>query len=564
MLNRIREIFDRVHLSKRTGFIVGGVLLVVIVLQILFPYDRAYFNASIDGQPVGLMTRVELQSFVDQRYGAAKVNTVNPVSSSSFKQAGIVVDNTETAKQATDYPVWQRLIPFSFVSKFFSSKTDTVVTYNSARLGDWAIALRDACKVAAVDADISVNNRGTLATVPSRKGRQCNEGAIVASLKATPLAPVMSVATRAASVAPKRSDGAVNARVKEIQSIVDQGVTVTILGTTTSALPNEIVSWLVFQDGKDGAITLDIDPDKVKSFIERAQKPIYIAPGTTVIRTIDGVESSRIDGAKGRGIDQTKLLEQLRTQFKEAKTTPIEAVTTELPAIQQVLASYTNSSAGLNALLADIAKEKGNMAISVRELAGQGRVAHANGAKGFHPASTYKLYVAYSMIKRVESGSLNWSSPLNGTTLDDCLMRMIVNSDNDCPEAFADTVKWGGVQSDIKSLGLSGTNLNTSPMVSTVNDQSLFLEKLYRGQLMKDENKNKLLDLMKRQRYRAGVPAGVPYQVADKVGFLSGLLHDSGIVYSPKGDYVISVYSDGGSWGNIADAARRIDQLLNS
>jgi hypothetical protein len=42
-------------------------------------------------------------------------------------------------------------------------------------------------------------------------------------------------------------------------------------------------------------------------------------------------------------------------------------------------------------------------------------------------------------------------------------------------------------------------------------------------------------------------------RVADKVGFMDGLLHDAAIVYGPNGTYVLAVMTDGSSWATIAD-----------
>lgn len=563
MLNRIRGVLGRIRISKRTGYIIGGVLLAIVVLQLAFPRDKAFFNAKIDGVPVGLKSSEEIQSLLRDRYKSAVVLTKNPDTKTSFKDAGVIVSYSESARKVTDYPLWQRLIPLSSLIRSFGISQSVVTMTDPEILSVWAANTEQACAKNPVDAAIVVTDDFDLTISTSEKGRKCDDKVLVDSLNAAKVSPTMQVDSRAKSIDPARSDKDVQAKLKEVQSIVDQGVTVTVLGTSTSAVPSEIISWLKFTDGPDKSIVLDIDPEKVQPFVERAEKPIYIAPGTTVVRMVDGAETSRVTGEKGRGIDRNKLVEQLRVQLQQAKTEPILAVAADLPPKEQVLRTYTNSLAGLNALLADLARENHDMAISVREMSGQGRVASVNGSKTYQPASTYKLFVAYSMIKKVESGELNWQSPLNGTSLDECMSRMIINSDNDCPRAFAAQYSWGLIQSDLKALGLTETNLNTSPLIGTTSDQALFLEKFYRGQLMKDENKNKLLDLMKRQKFRQGIPAGVPHTVADKVGFLTGLLHDSAIVYSPKGDYAISIYTDGGTWGDIADAARRIDQLLS-
>ena len=65
---------------------------------------------------------------------------------------------------------------------------------------------------------------------------------------------------------------------------------------------------------------------------------------------------------------------------------------------------------------------------------------------------------------------------------------------------------------------------------------------------------------MKENVYVSGIPTGVPgATVADKVGFMDGLLHDAAIIYSTKGDYVLIIMTNGSSWGNIAALAKEIE-----
>jgi beta-lactamase class A len=65
---------------------------------------------------------------------------------------------------------------------------------------------------------------------------------------------------------------------------------------------------------------------------------------------------------------------------------------------------------------------------------------------------------------------------------------------------------------------------------------------------------------MKRQNYRRGIPAGIGANgtVADKVGFLDGLLHDAGLVYSQKGDFILVILTEGSSWSDIAALTQSI------
>lgn len=560
LLARAKSVISSKRFWKYTGVIVGAIIL----LQLIFPYDRAFFLSQVDGQPVGLKTKAEIEQLVKDRYKDGVVATTQPTSRTSFAETGVQIDATSTAERATDYPVWQRLIPLSSVARLFTSRQASEVNYLKLSNEQWASDIEAQCAVVAKDAGVEIRD-GRLAVTPSVEGAKCSKDNVIAALKSTKPAPEMKVNTARQVVAPKRSDAAVAAQVKKIEAVIAKGVSVDVMGAKVTAEPSEIVGWLVFADGENNQLKLDVDPAKLQDFIARVQRPIYVAPGTSVVAMRDGVETGRTTGANGRGVDSNDLITQLRQELNQQDAITLTAKVTDLPPKVVYSRSYTNSTAGLQALITDIAAEKGNMAIAITEIDGQRRNVSANGDKQYHPASTYKLFVAYGVIKRIEANQWKWNDQVGGTTVDECLTRMIVNSDNACAEAFAEKIGgWGAVQTDVKATGATGTNLNLGEPVGTVKDQVLFLTKLQNNQLMKQENRDKLLALMKRQQYRAGIPSGVKFDVADKVGFLGANLHDSGLIYTPHGVYALSIYSTGGSWGNIADAARRIEALLLS
>ena len=183
----------------------------------------------------------------------------------------------------------------------------------------------------------------------------------------------------------------------------------------------------------------------------------------------------------------------------------------------------------------------------------------------FTSASTYKIFVAYAMINDVETGRRTWSSAINGTTWDTCLSRMIINSDNACPEAYLASIGYSKFNEIVQSLGVSGkTAFQPYDMRTTAGDLALVLQKLYQGELMSEENKFKLLDLMSRQIYRQGIPTGVGGAgvVYDKVGFMDDLLHDAAIVHSDAGDYVLVIMTNGESWEYIAQVAAYVNGML--
>jgi len=105
---------------------------------------------------------------------------------------------------------------------------------------------------------------------------------------------------------------------------------------------------------------------------------------------------------------------------------------------------------------------------------------------------------------------------------------------------------------------VGGSDIKTTPA-----DLALFLAELQTGQILNQQSsRNLLMSAMKRNIYRQGIPAGISGSVvADKVGFLYGLLHDASIVYSPTGTYVLVIMTDGSSWSTIADFASQIEAL---
>jgi len=73
-----------------------------------------------------------------------------------------------------------------------------------------------------------------------------------------------------------------------------------------------------------------------------------------------------------------------------------------------------------------------------------------------------------------------------------------------------------------------------------------------------------LYPLLTHTEYEDGIPAGVPTgeTVVHKVGFLDGELNDAALVEGgPRGSYVLTVVTDGGSWQLIAAVAALVHQF---
>ena len=250
------------------------------------------------------------------------------------------------------------------------------------------------------------------------------------------------------------------------------------------------------------------------------------------------------------------MLQKLQSTI-DGGSLQLDAVTKAVPPREEYTRTYSSSDAGLSALMENFAKDHpGTYGVSMIELDGKKRRAEYNGDKQFVTASTYKLLVAYSLLKRIDSGARSWDSDQA------CFNKMISLSDNACAESFLNAIGVSTLTSEANAIGLkNSTFMKGGGPYTTANDQALLLGMIATGQNFSSANQQRLLEAMKKNAYRKGIPAGVSGTVADKVGFMNGLLHDSAIVYGSHGTYVLSIMTDGASWEAIADLAKQLDAL---
>jgi beta-lactamase class A len=335
-------------------------------------------------------------------------------------------------------------------------------------------------------------------------------------------------------------------------------------GDQSWALPGkEVTNWLDFTAQGD-QITPSFNSERAGSYLTATIAPkVAISAGVSKVATYDFVETSRQDGATGRVLNTEGTLANLLAYVTSQKDSAAVATTAVAPRVVYTR-SYSPTHQGLSALMANYAADHpGTFGMSMIELSGQYRNASFNGGRQFITASTYKLFVAYSTLKRIESGEWQWSDQVTGgRNLTQCFDDMIVKSDNACAATLLQKVGYTTITNEMRAIGLNDTTfLKGNSPLTTPGNLALFLASLQAGQLLSPSSTDTLLSAMKRNIYRQGIPAGISATVADKVGFLNALLHDAAVVYSPSGTYVLVIMTDGSSWANIADLAKKIEQL---
>ena len=152
------------------------------------------------------------------------------------------------------------------------------------------------------------------------------------------------------------------------------------------------------------------------------------------------------------------------------------------------------------------------------------------------------------------SGSLKWVRDGTSLSVMEIIYKMITESDNTATKMLIDYVGMPYLAEAFRNLGLERTNITPEGMslssrrvprenYTTAREMALLMERIYSGDLVNREASEFMLDVLKhtksRSRLRKGLPLG--WEIGHKTGLLRKSCHDVGIVFSPRGDYVIAV-----------------------
>lgn len=175
--------------------------------------------------------------------------------------------------------------------------------------------------------------------------------------------------------------------------------------------------------------------------------------------------------------------------------------------------------------------------------------AEINGRRQFPSASVAKVLVMACAYDLKEKGKLDLGYKIK--------LRKEDKSDNTATKMVVDAIGLPQIERYLLNVGLIGTRISDPTMLkeppaldnnlTTPHDMAVLIKKIYLADGFSREDSKDMLSFMKRQRYRWGIWRGVPpgTVVADKTGNLEGILNDAGVVYTKKGNYVLSVFTYG-------------------
>jgi len=239
-------------------------------------------------------------------------------------------------------------------------------------------------------------------------------------------------------------------------------------------------------------------------------------------------------------------------------------------------------------IISKINSVDGNFAVAFADLNGVNKIL-INSDEEFHPASTIKTPVMIEVFHQIEEGRFslndsilvenNFTSIADGSnfslqidrdsgedfykyigkkrTILQLLENMITVSGNLSANILIEIVKAENITRYMKSLGaeniyvlrgvedIKAFNLGINNR-ATARDLMIIYKKLAEGKVVSEKYSKKMIDILLRQRFNEIIPALLPanVKVANKTGSISGVLHDSGIVFLPNGKkYILILFS---------------------
>lgn len=250
-----------------------------------------------------------------------------------------------------------------------------------------------------------------------------------------------------------------------------------------------------------------------------------------------------------------------RTVTARAEASAVAAIPAATP--DPAVLAAAQQQAQLQQLLdAFAAGQSDKFGIVVKDLK-TGATATINPNRQLISASLYKMFVAQQIYRMADTGQISYGDPAGGGTgrnIEDCLRIMINVSDNGCGRALGKILGWGSQNEALKTAGYTNTNL-ASPQKTSAQDVATMLERLYKGTLNSPNSNQRYMDLLKGQRVNNRLPMGLPQGtlIAHKTGDLDGYVHDAGIVYGPKTEYLVVVTS--GQWARPGEAPAKFADL---
>lgn len=524
----------------------------ILAIQLVYPHNRTLPFSKFSDVSLGFLTTTSAQFKLDQLNSRQiSINTGNKIINLSLNEIGLSIQSQELVEQFSNYPLKNRLVPFSILAKPDYGNSSQTKVFDQNAFNAFTVAISRSLNTKANEGKVLFKN-GSFTVESPRAGRNYTADAIsqyfsIATDTAINGHAVLAYQSNAPQVQYEELQQLSNA----FQNFVSKDFLVRY-GQRSVVIPREVLmqSINIVNDPNLPKQKLKLTSGELISQLEYLADEIFLAPKEAQLgqeldfqKTIANIEDAAANGLNSTSASAKSIPMQSGSVFPATST-----------GIQQIIEKWRSNYPWID------------IAVDFQQINGQ-RSAGIDDKKLFFSASVYKVLAAWRVLYEVDAARLDPEKPLvGGKNLDECLEEMIVISASNCAEGVVK--KYGGytaLDDFVRSHHIEGINLSRGLSISA-DGMRQFLHNLYSEKLMSKASTDKLLSYMKRQNYRKGIPAGSAGEVADKVGYnpRNPSWHDAAIVYHPKTTYTLVVLTaSGGQFPIIADLAKQISDTLN-
>lgn len=243
----------------------------------------------------------------------------------------------------------------------------------------------------------------------------------------------------------------------------------------------------------------------------------------------------------------------------------------------------SESSRSLKGVVSSQLKDyKGDIGIYIKNL-NSGESYKLNENQKFEAGSLYKLWVLGKIFEKINDGKLKEDDNLEADiedinkrfdideedaelkeghlqfTITSAVEQMITISHNYASLMLLTKTSFAEIEDFLKRYSLKSSTIK-QPITTTSRDIGWYLEKIYKGELINKEYSQKMIEVLKRQKINDRLPKYLPegLEIAHKTGDLGYFENDAGIVFSPKGNFLIVILTKSDL---PEDAAEKIAQI---
>lgn len=268
---------------------------------------------------------------------------------------------------------------------------------------------------------------------------------------------------------------------------------------------------------------------------------------------IQGPGSVERDGVKPTTTQQIEKIGQIRAELR--KSQPADASLS----LRTVVSTGAEASAAASGSLEDqvmaaarrVAGPTAKIGVAAHDQV-SGRRVSINGSQPFASASVGKLLIMTELFRQADLGLRSLTDPLR-----DDVRKMVVFSDNDSANRLMDLLGAKTINSGAAARGLTASRVvnhfgsqstgSGEYNQSTPNDMLRLLELLATDQLASSAASKEMRALLLKATDATKIRQGLPIDatLAHKSGWFESVANDVGIVYHPRGSYVLSVFTEG-------------------